>query len=641
MRFQLIFFFLNPSCHQHDSHIIIPAMEKLVNKYSLETVQLACARQGILPNQLAPYPPRPTNLPTSPERKIIYDVEAQVHNDNISMLHKLLLCELKLLHPVVKKYGDDEVKMLLIPHKSVSEAKKVQERSFKQLPQAKAKVVVPDDFEVPETVVVPEWLDADGDGIISYEEYQVLEREMARANKLSEKNRKNIQAIVSRELLREEKEKAAMSNEAGLEERKKLVKKNVTLAREKASKRAQERIAMKEKAQKLMADEQLEFKKRYAEQQQKAKLKEKERQRLLMEKKKMKILQLKEKKERLQTQVEAANQARANSFEKALHQRQLQETARKRRKLEEEQQLKQLAIQRQMKRKEKLKKTQVAKKIKLKKAEDKVNKKLMESNERKKGLEDEEEKRIHELSRDTKRKAMENLVRKKFKAAELEQRALMLIEEERIKTQLHEAALEKIKEEKMKAAIKKKKSLYAQKLRNQRNQRIREHRHEMLRLKAEVEKDKDIRRRAHQKELLSHRRGVTLLMWKEVDLLKKKMERNSGDVSEVLMAVSGAVSGGSISSSPQRPKYMKTIRTNPSPRLFQPKIISPKRQELEQKRKLMEKEKKATLSGARSSKPSASYKKPDLQAYAQKHEAITHLKHTSIEGQETLHVSFR
>ena len=130
-------------------------------------------------------------------------------------------------------------------------------------------------------------------------------------------------------------------------------------------------------------------------------------------------------------------------------------------------------------------------------------------------------------------------------------------------------------------------------------------------------------------------------MWKEVDLLKKKMERNSGDVSEVLMAVSGAVSGGSISSSPQRPKYMKTIRTNPSPRLFQPKIISPKRQELEQKRKLMEKEKKATLSGARSSKPSASYKKPDLQAYAQKHEAITHLKHTSIEGQETLHVSFR
>ena len=590
-------------------------MDALIKKYSKPVVDMGMHRQGILAEQLNPYE-HPKQI-LSPEKKLQYDLYAEVHNSNRIELLSILKSELKLLAPIVEKMGEDRAILSLVPHKSVSEAKTV--KKLRKLPvKVKSKNVEADDsFQVPESVDIPSWLDQDGDGIISREEYQVLEREMVRSEKVEKQNRKNINAIITRETLREEKERNARQAESQLVERVKLQREGNKNDAEMAAKRKQARIDKQLQNQKAMVEELNVFKQKYQEMTKKSEAKEKERKLILQEKKNKKRKITKEKKEKLKQQVEAANVARKNKFDKVIKQRKIKEMSRKSKKHKEAEELAVLANARKILRKQKLVVSETMRINKQKEKKEKVEAKVIASNERNKLIEQEEIHRIQELSRDTKRKAMECVIRKKKKAEAAEQRAQMLIEISKKKDQEVEINQQKVKEIKIQVANKKKKSLFAQRLRSERNQRIRAHRHEVLRLKADADTEREERRRDHQRSLQSHRDKNRLESWKKIDLIKKN---------------GNTISLGGVS--PTRPKKDKKRGGGgaPSPRLFQPKMISPKRQEIEAKRKQKD--------GFRDTLNDIP-KKPDLLAYQQTHEAISHLNHTNIQGSETLHSSFR
>jgi hypothetical protein len=149
-------------------------MDQLLKKYgaSRSTMALAMSRQGILPDQLKPMSPSTFHNNVDPKIKMHEEARIKVHNAQRDVLLAELEMELKLLQPAIKKHGESHIELVLIPYKSVTGAKLV--TSMTELPHLKTKINA-EAVNVPESVEVPKWLDQDGDGIISKEEYQVLE----------------------------------------------------------------------------------------------------------------------------------------------------------------------------------------------------------------------------------------------------------------------------------------------------------------------------------------------------------------------------------------------------------------------------------------------------------------------------------
>jgi len=610
-------------------------MDQLIADYDKASVSLAMARHGLISSQLDPYPPCDT---TSPSKIANYHVISEVHNQHRKQFMTLLITELKLLQQC-----DEKTRMLLIPYKSVADAAAV--TSYKQLPQVRGNKVIEEDFQVPESVgEIPGWIDADGDGVITRKEYGVLEREMKRSQKLEEKNRKEIHAILTRERLQEKKEQQARNAERQLQIRKKLVAQDQNENRVRLVKMAKERVKKMYQNQKEQRVKEENFKKKYA--QDALLFKEKERvQKLFMLSQKQEQERIKkEHHEKLKKSVETSRKVKTEKLEKVIRENQRKQEEKVLKRLKREEDFQKVKEERQRQRDAKLQCSKEQRSASMKHKVDLVNQKIHISNERKKLLEEQEKQRIHELSRDGQRKVMENLVRKKQKEKAAEFKISLLIQEEQVKNQKIEHAKKQLAYEQSLKMNDKKKILYSQKLRKQRNDRIKKHHEEVMRKKQQAEHEMYQRQKQNQKDLLVHRSQITLEAWKKVDRLKKKMEggnnsgleemfknldgvqENPGNASSSGGGGGGGGAGGvSANLSPSRPKVPATYRTV-SPRLYRPKVVSPKRQELMQQKtnkKLLE------------SKPLFHIaKQGKLSAYKKKLFAKSHLKKVSLPGEK-------
>ena len=235
-------------------------MDRLLTKYSQSIIDLACARQGILKEQLIPLPPSLQKI-KDPALKMEAAIKERVHNAAIyDLIHEVEL-ELQLLQPTIEVRGPDRINLIVLPYKSVTDAKLV--HSMTELPQVKVKAAE-EAAAIPETLEVPRWLDQDGDGIISKSEYQVLEKEIARAKKFEILNQKNINVIIRLAREREEKEQKALRATEELIQRKKNVQASNKASRNRIVEKAQAKIKKQTLNKKLHQEQHLLYQKRHA-----------------------------------------------------------------------------------------------------------------------------------------------------------------------------------------------------------------------------------------------------------------------------------------------------------------------------------------------------------------------------------------
>ena len=172
---------------------------------------------------------------------------------------------------------------------------------------------------------------------------------------------------------------------------------------------------------------------------------------------------------------------------------------------------------------------------------------------------------------------------------------------------------EKTKQKKTESSLK-------QQLRSQRNERIRVHRGNVLRMKADIEQEKEERRRQHIKSLKEHRANVTLEAWKKIHLLKKQAATQGGIaciIDERNSQQKEKGGGGGVFSSPTKPNKKKSFSTSPRLSMIsKPKNITPKHC----KQKISH-PKNEDAAGAASG---------EFNPYKKKYSAVSHLKKINI-----------
>ena len=389
-------------------------MDQLMKKHdaSRSTIALAMSRQGILPDQLKLMSPS-NNV--DPKIKMHEEATIKVHNAQRDVLLAELEMELKLLLPAIKKHGESHIELLLIPYKSVTDAQL--STSMTELPHMKAKINA-EAVNVPESVEVPKWLDQDGDGIISKEEYQVLERENARAAKLAKQNQKNIDAILKRVALRDKQELDAAKASKDLKRRKQRVAAAHRADRVRIIDLAQQRLKKQMENQKLQEEQQQLLAQTHAEAMQQLKKKEQQRQQNLARQNYQKQQRKKEKKTANEAKIKHVNKEKRKRMEQMLLKRKERDKQRTIKKLCEAKELAVLANERQKKRDERLmraKQMHLDKMFKVKEEERRKEKILREA---KATIAKDEKRKLYELSRYLNMKSIENKLRKQKKKRE-------------------------------------------------------------------------------------------------------------------------------------------------------------------------------------------------------------------------------
>jgi len=376
-------------------------MDQLLKKYgaSRSTMALAMSRQGILPDQLKPMSPSTFHNNVDPKIKMHEEARIKVHNAQRDVLLAELEMELKLLQPAIKKHGESHIELVLIPYKSVTGAKLV--TSMTELPHLKTKINA-EAVNVPESVEVPKWLDQDGDGIISKEEYQVLERENARAAKLAKQNQKNIDAILKRVALRGKQELDASKASEDLKRRKQRVAAAHNADRVRIIELAQNRLKKQMENQKLQEEQQQLFQKTHTLEMQQFKKKEQQRQQNLAQKNYEKQQRKKTTKMANEAKVKQETEKKTKRMEKMLLKRKEKDKQRNMQKLLEAQELAVLANERQKIRDERLlwaKQMHLDKALKLKQEEERKEKIIREAKET---IAKDEKRKLYEKSREMK-----------------------------------------------------------------------------------------------------------------------------------------------------------------------------------------------------------------------------------------------
>ena len=578
----------------------MPTLQEIEEKYSEKVVNLACRRQGIDKQaQLEEghdvrsfLPPPSARASTMEVRMVIAEVNKEMYDQTKSELLTILERECALIAPVVKGLSSPEgslqmasknqsvdLDMSLRPHQSVGDANLVGQTDLVNRltagtsPTALAMRVQKsrleeeeekekEDFVVPEGIDIPDWLDRDGDGKISRDEFAVLEKEMQRAAKLKAKSDKEIAALLSQESERQALNERVNRAELALRERKRLIQKEQkekNRALVEHTNQMRERMLQMEKDRKK-SDKEMKIK--HMEKQRLLVKRQEEREKLRQLQRDKKVAILAEKRRKLSAQQNSALEEREK------HKLELENMWKEK---EEQRKARNLAMKAANAEERKLR--QKLRDEKLEYARKQVDNHI-------------EKLALHAAVRyeEAQRRQIAHREKLKFDAHENKRRKELRLMEISIrrkrKDQLHSLHMKELKKQNEDKAIRsaerarllelentrKRAQTEAQLKRKQetaaRNRRIREYRADLLRKAAERDDRMAKRLKLHKEQLQKHRKENRIESWRRVENLKKSFETRR--------AMKGAIAGTSFSPEPSRPKGSATCMSPRYNRLAQP-----------------------------------------------------------------------
>eukprot|EP00946_MAST-07B_sp_MAST-7B-sp1_P000939 g939.t1 len=586
-------------------------LEDIQRRFPKHVVELACRRQGLdRESQLVERPdindfmPPKTQGQSPAARRVIAKVNAESYDDNRRKLLAVLEEECLLIQPAVdmisastspkaeagtskstsESTNDVDLDLSLRPHQSVGDANLVgQNDRFSRMAAGsvptslvvgKCDINTVDeddsDFVVPEGIEIPDWIDKDGDGKISREEFEVFEKEMRRAAKIKVKNDKEIAALLAMEAERTALTERLNQAEMTLLARKKEIQREQKLRNRSLAKHAQEMNARRLQQEKLLKKQERELISKYKQKEELLSKRESEREAARKAQRDLKVSALADRRRKLEAQQAAASKAREMHKLELLKMWNEKEEKQKADALTRQKEIKKAQMVKQDIRKRRLAKARKQVEDHTKWVAVSAERRMQEAKKRQLAHAEKRKTDAHEAKRRKELRRMEIQLRKKEKQKlhdlhmkelqEIAHRHEMIAAEQRRVLELENVRKRAYKEARLRA----KQDVAA------RNRRIQNYRAEVLRKAADRDNERHTRAKSHKLALQKHRKDNMINAWRQVELLKASFEKKR-------ITNKSTTSGSSSSGiSPRRPTGGRKATYGISPRnvqLAQPKTV--------------------------------------------------------------------
>eukprot|EP00946_MAST-07B_sp_MAST-7B-sp1_P003017 g3017.t1 len=522
-------------------------LEDIQRRFPKPVVELACRRQGLdRESQLVERPDINTFMPPKTQgqspaaRRVIAEVNAESYNETRRKLLAVLEEECLLIQPAIhlispssspKAEADADnsasesankmdLDLSLRPHQSVGDADLVgQNDRFSRMAAGSVpnSLIVGNrdnntedkedsDFVVPEGIEIPDWIDKDGDGKISREEFAVFEKEMRRAAKIKAKNDKEIAALLAMEAERSALNERLNQAEVALLARKKEIQREQKLRNRSLAKHAQEMNARRLQQEKLLKKQERELISKYKQKEKLLSKREGERDAARRAQRDLKVSALADKRRKLEAQQAAASKAREEHKLELLKMWNEKEEKRKADAMIRQQEIKEAQIAKQALRNRRLAKARKQVEDHTKSVTVSAEKRMQEAEERQLAHAEKRRAEAHEAKRRKELRRMEIQLRKKKKQElrdlhmkelqEVAHRHELIAAEQRRVLELENARKRACKEARLRA----KQDVAA------RNRRIQNYRAEVLRKAADKDNERYTRAKAYNLARQKHRK---------------------------------------------------------------------------------------------------------------------------------------
>ena len=532
-----------------------------VQEYSEEVLQLACRRQGYAPDELFPPPSGAALIPLQSDAggalspRISEHIKAHADKRRRDKIESVI-AEAQNIESAETKTHE------LVPHRSLAAADSLKlMKSLDSIPPSESRLLlrktssallsaghsmnevmrrlnlpqattkdkeeVPNTDEdtiewvLPEGVEIPAWLDIDGDGEISQEEFEVFRKEILRAEKMKKQHVREMTILYDME------QKAKRLQDKADQTEYKLEKKRLEMELARKEKNDKERKKKRERAEKVKRNSEDRHQKKeefYEEYKKKHKIleeKEKDRRKRLqvtaqkaLEKRLAKVAKMEQEKDRQRRKGIRRTKERRQKLARASEIR--EQMAQERR-----EELKAIATEQDKIRREKLQKVFA---VAEERSEEKYQKSVEKEIRARRRVRSHKRKMKMGIFAFVEEKQQKQEMRKKL----LGQQSLNLDKKtEKIQQKLSrkEEQVRRRNEEKretaMEQAMRKQLRIKEKEENIQRDRRLKEYYHEAVRKEVKKQEEQLQRSRNHQEELLRHRRFQRAEAWKALDKTKE------------------------------------------------------------------------------------------------------------------------